>query len=61
MSNDSYFCRWLASETPTRWWHDSGDPIELERALAQGATGVTTNPVLTIQALRAQRNTGTRA
>jgi transaldolase len=53
MSNDSYL-RWLVSQTPTRWWHDSGDPQELERALAQGASGVTTNPVLTYQALRAQ-------
>jgi transaldolase len=52
MSDDSYL-RWLVSQTPTRWWHDSGDPQELERALAQGATGVTTNPVLTYQALRA--------
>lgn len=53
MSDDSYL-GWLVSQTPTRWWHDSGDPHELERALAHGASGVTTNPVLTYQALRAQ-------
>jgi transaldolase len=48
------YLEWLVKETPTRWWHDSGDPYELERALAHGASGVTTNPVLTYQALRAQ-------
>jgi transaldolase len=53
MADDSYL-RWLVDETPTRWWHDSGDPLELERALTHGASGVTTNPVLTNQALRAQ-------
>jgi transaldolase len=53
MSNDSYF-RWLVSKTPTTWWHDSGDPDELDRALAHGASGVTTNPVLSAQTLRAR-------
>jgi transaldolase len=51
MENDSYL-RWLVSQTPTRWWHDSGDPEELSRGLAHGASGVTTNPVLAAQALR---------
>lgn len=46
--------RWLASATQTRWWHDSGDPDELARGLEDGAVGVTTNPVLTAQALKAQ-------
>ncbi len=53
MENDSYL-RWLVNETPTRWWHDSGDPDELTRGLAHGASGVTTNPVLAAQALRAK-------
>ena len=53
MYNDSYL-HWLVHDTPTRWWHDSGDPEELARALAHGASGVTTNPILTSQALRAQ-------
>jgi transaldolase len=53
MENDSYL-RWLINETPTLWWHDSGDPDELDRALTHGASGVTTNPVLTSQALQAQ-------
>ena len=53
MSDDSYL-RWLVNETPTKWWHDSGDPDELDRALAHGASGVTTNPVLAAQTLRAR-------
>ena len=52
MENDSYLL-WLVNNTATTWWHDSADPDELARALANGATGVTTNPVLTNQALRA--------
>ncbi len=56
MDNDSYL-RWLVSETPTRWWHDSGDPDELARGLAHGASGVTTNPILAAQALRSRPET----
>ena len=51
MSEDGYL-RWLANETPTTWWNDSGDPDELEKALEHGATGVTTNPILTFKTLR---------
>jgi transaldolase len=50
---DNGYLRWLVNETPTRWWHDSGDPDELDMGLAHGASGVTTNPVLTSQALQA--------
>jgi transaldolase len=53
MQEDSYL-RWLVSETETSWWHDSADPDELADGIAHGATGVTTNPVLTCTALRAQ-------
>jgi len=53
MENESYL-RWLVRETPTTWWHDSADPEELRRGLDHGATGVTTNPVLTNRALRAR-------
>ena len=45
---------WLASETPTTWWLDSGDPEALHQALYHDATGVTTNPVLCYQALCAR-------
>jgi transaldolase len=51
---DRGYLRWLVENTPTRWWHDSGDPDELDWGLANGASGVTTNPVLTSQALQAQ-------
>ncbi len=46
------YLQWLATETPTAWWHDSADPDELERGLAQGAAGVTTNPLLASRTLR---------
>ena len=48
---DEGYLRWLVRETATSWWHDSGDPDQLRRALAHGATGVTTNPVLAYRAL----------
>ena len=51
MAEQSYL-RWLVNETATTWWHDSADPDELRQGLAHGATGVTTNPVLTSRALR---------
>jgi transaldolase len=53
MEERSYL-QWLVEQTPTRWWHDSGDPDELDQGLRHGASGVTTNPVLTSQALYAQ-------
>ena len=43
---------WLAEETPTRWWHDSGSPAEIVLARQRGAMGVTTNPVLTYRAFQ---------
>ena len=48
------YLRWIAEQTPTAWWHDSGDPEELERGKANGAVGVTTNPVLSARALMAK-------
>ena len=44
--SENYF-DWLQRETPTRWWHDSGNPDEIALALQRHAMGVTTNPVLT--------------
>ena len=52
MTNDNYLL-WVANETPTVWWHDSADPAELRLGLERGAVGVTTNPVLTYTALKA--------
>ncbi len=57
MTNEDSYLRWLVEHTQTRFWHDSGDPEELGRALAQGASGVTTNPILAAQALRARPDT----
>ena len=50
MQNDNYLL-WLGRETATTWWHDSGDPQELDAAIANGAVGVTTNPVLSSRAI----------
>ena len=51
MSETNYL-QWLSSKTRTPWWHDSGDPQELQKALANGAVGVTTNPPLAATALK---------
>lgn len=50
MKQESYL-QWLLQNTKTTWWHDSADPDELNRGLTHGATGVTTNPVLSHRAL----------
>lgn len=49
--DDKNYLSWIADSTDTAWWHDSGDPGELDRALAHGAVGVTTNPVICARAL----------
>ncbi len=36
------------------WWNDSGIPAELAEAVALGATGGTSNPVIVSQAVKAQ-------
>jgi len=46
------YLEWLSEETPTKWWHDSANPNEIEQAKLMGALGVTTNPVLTYKTLR---------
>ena len=38
--------------TPTEFWNDSCAATELESAIADGATGATSNPVLVLDALR---------
>ena len=47
------YLQWLTSETPTRFWHDSAIPAEIDAAIQNGALGVTTNPVLTYKTLQA--------
>lgn len=36
----------LAETTPTQFWNDSGEPLDIRTALGNGACGVTTNPIL---------------
>jgi transaldolase len=53
MPDKKTYFEWLTTETPTTWWHDSANPDEIREGLAQGALGVTTNPVLTYKTLQA--------
>jgi transaldolase len=46
MSSDNKYLQWLSRETTSRWWHDSAIIEELEDAKANGAVGLTTNPLL---------------
>lgn len=54
MSTDSYLDGAIEN-TPAVWWHDSADPVELQRGLDRGAVGVTTNPFLSSVALAKNR------
>lgn len=47
------YLSWLAAESGSVWWNDSADADELTFALAHGAQGVTTNPVLVATTLAA--------
>lgn len=47
------YLQWLTQNTPTKFWHDSAIPAEIDAAMANGAMGVTTNPVLTYKTLQA--------
>lgn len=47
------YLQWLTRETPTKFWHDSAIPAEIDAAIENGALGVTTNPVLTYKSLQA--------
>ena len=48
------YLEWINECTPTRWWHDSGSPAEIDLAISRGATGVTTNPVLTYRSFTSE-------
>jgi transaldolase len=52
---DKTYLDWVIAHTDTKWWHDSAEEAELELGLKRGASGVTTNPVLAIAALRKDR------
>ncbi len=45
MSNNKYL-QWSYKDTQADWWHDSAIVEELEDAIANGAVGLTTNPLL---------------
>jgi transaldolase len=47
------YLQWMTTETPTKFWHDSAIPSEIDEAIENGALGVTTNPVLTYKTLQA--------
>ena len=47
------YLQWLTTQTPTKFWHDSAIPAEIDSAIENGALGVTTNPVLTYKTLQA--------
>ena len=47
------YLQWLTQETPTKFWHDSAIPDEIDASIKNGALGVTTNPVLTYKTLQA--------
>lgn len=47
------YLQWLSQNTPTKFWHDSAIPSEIDEAIENGALGVTTNPVLTYKTLQA--------
>lgn len=47
------YLQWLTQNTPTKFWHDSAIPNEIDIAMKNGALGVTTNPVLTYKTLQA--------
>lgn len=49
--SENAFLRWMSSKTQTSWWNDSGDPDEINDALANGSMGVTMNPLLVKRAL----------
>jgi transaldolase len=45
------YLKWLSGETRSFWWHDSADLGSMDEAIANGATGVTPNPLLVKKSL----------
>jgi len=45
----------MTRETPTEYWNDSCDPVELNYAIERGATGATSNPGIVLDVLKADR------
>jgi len=53
---ENLYLQWLSGKTGTAWWHDSAKPEEIACGIANGAVGVTTNPLLIKQALYGKAN-----
>lgn len=51
---ENRYLKWLSSQTPTVYWHDSAIVEELDAAMANGAVGMTTNPFLIASTLKAK-------
>lgn len=49
-ANNEYLL-WLSQATQSNWWHDSAELHTMDEAIANGATGVTTNPLLVKRSL----------
>jgi transaldolase len=45
------YLNWMAKNTPTQWCNDSALMTDIDAALASGASGCTSNPPLTFEAL----------
>ena len=43
----------MTDETPTQFWSDSCEVTSLRKAVANGATGATSNPVIVLEAIAA--------
>jgi transaldolase len=46
----------MVMTTPTRYWNDSCSVQELEYAIARGATGATSNPVIVLNVVKKEMN-----
>lgn len=57
--NEKNYLQWLESDTKTVWWHDSAEKGLAETAFKNGATGMTTNPLLMAAALYSDRSSWT--
>jgi transaldolase len=42
---ENNYLKWLSGETASCWWNDSAVLQDMDEAIANGATGVTTNPL----------------
>lgn len=45
------YLQWLSKSTQSNWWQDSAELESMDEAIANGATGVTTNPLLVKRSL----------